>query len=318
MLYDDFTAIRQEIFEAVKEVGLIESGTLSITNLQWLKRLPQEYDRVYNVDVSPIFNTIDMQGCVSTRKRKSDVPIEGLNPNEVGKVLVSPLQFIEAEITPNIADRIIHEGTVYSVSRISRLGCSYTGGVNSEYIADSSFLYAIMLKEASFAAQTTEYQDEQEPNFTMDADVAEENANVSGVNDDIFENVVASLKGTKVGDWEIVDDLNNLIKVSVGTYENAVITLATGTYATVAMVSQINAQISTVMGTLNLTAFTRDDKVGLETVATGTTASFELVYVTANPYSDFGWVMGVYLGKHQLVLEDSLYYSDGDPLYDTG
>jgi len=148
--------------------------------------------------------------------------------------------------------------------------------------------------------------------------VAEENANVSGVNDDIFENVVATLKGTKVGDWEIVDDLNNLIKVSVGTYENAVITLATGTYATVAMVSQINAQISTVMGTLNLTAFTRDDKVGLETVATGTTASFELVYVTANPYSDFGWVMGVYLGKHQLVLEDSLYYSDGDPLYDTG
>lgn len=318
MNINDFSQIRAEIADAVGELGLISIDGESVSNILWLQRIHQDYDSVYKVNVSPSFSLYTISGAVTLRKRNSNVLIEGLDPDEDGKVLISPTEFIMASIVPNISDRINHDGTIYNVSRITKLALSFMSD-SYDLINDSSLLYAITMKEAMFQAQTTEYKDKADPYFNDDTEQVETFANASGANTTIYTDYPAEVKGTVVGSYEISPGFNDIIKVSVGTFNNALITISTGTvdveYATAtAMASYIQSRIVSVMGSNILAAIPRNGKVILQTIAEGTIATMELKNVSANPYVDFGWRIGVYVGRSSIALATSLEYINGDPI----
>jgi hypothetical protein len=230
MNVNDFKQMRDEIEDGLSELGLISIDSGKIPNIQWLQRRHQEYDKVYNVNVSPSFVTYDMYGAVTVRKRPNIITVEGVEPGEMSKVLISPVEFISNSIVPHIADRVIHGGTVYAIVTISRMALSYTGGVNQDdSIDDASLLYSVFLKEANFAAQSQEYRDKADPYFNEDASQPEAHANVSGANTSIFTDYPAEIIGTVVGPYEITPGFNDVIKVSIGTYQNTIVTISTGT-----------------------------------------------------------------------------------------
>jgi hypothetical protein len=318
MINDDLRQIRDYVAESIAEIGVVSVDGEPSRNILWLSRVPQQYDSLYLVNVSPIFATYTMSGLFISRKRSYDVRIEGVNPLEETVVHVDPSQFAAYSIEPSIADRIVHGNTVYNVQKLTKMSASFVGGSFGLTRADDALLFRVVLTESNFAAQNTEYREKEDPNYTADKSLETFETNTSGVNTPLFTVFPASFKGVRVAPFEIEAGLNDLIKIQPGTFSAAILTIASGAYTSVTMASVLTAMFSVAFGASQIRAFTRDSKVGVETLAVASMATLILANVGQNAYVDFGWRIGTYLGREAIALVTNTFYSDGDPVNANG
>lgn len=304
MLYSEAAQIKLDIADAIKEVASVSTGTSFTTNIIWYSRVHQDYDTLYRVDVNSAFVTHTLFGVFIKRVKEYELFLEGLNINEGSRVLVAPAQFSAVSIYPQIYDRMEHDGVIYSISKIYPI---YVGGVLD--------IFRVDVKEAQIAAQTEEKREKDDPYYEIDASQEKWDTNTSGANTSIFTTDAAWFKGSRVEPFTIVGSTNDIIKIGIGTFAATTITLASDVYTASAFVASLQVLLDAAFGASAATAFTRDSKVGVQTVAVGSLGTIVIADVADSAYVDLGWRLGTYTGKYQIDLAPNSAYSDGDPLY---
>lgn len=301
MVLKDVESIENDITEAFADLGTLDFEK----NIQWFKRKHSAYDVVYDEDIlKKYYNPTYLYGLMSGLANKDELTKEGLNYDRASKCYIVGKSYRDAGIVPKEWDRLIHKGIKYDIVSIK----PYSYG-------DISFLYKVYLIESAVASQTEEVREEQDPYFEVDKSQEATETDTTGVNAGIFEDTVANILGDVEGDFDIMLDENDKVKLTVDGVTDT-IQLAEAIHSAVEVVTDMQTKIDATFGSDKLLVYVNGDFVGIKTVAVGVSAVFSIISVTNSVYDTLGWSIGQYSGKHQLSLDyvNDEYDEYGDPL----
>lgn len=298
-----------DIREAFMDVGTIDDTP----NVQWLSRLIDEHDELYQQDVNPAYAApVDIVALVMGGTRKSELEEIGLDYRKVTKLYIASTDFSLNGIEPREEDRLIHKGIKYNVLRIKPTS-----------IADTDLMYTVFVQESPFTAQSEEYREKIEPNFEPDATQSEQDTGTTGdpvapVSGQTYANKPAEVISAAADDgYEIAADVNDKLKINLNQTTEATITLAEGVWTKEQLVADMQAKLDASFGASQILVSLNDtNHVVMRTTRLGSTAFIEIKVVAGSCYLTLGYKIGVYQGCRNLDYDDDPFYNDsGDPLY---
>ena len=305
MLQAELEELGADIQDAIQDIVLLDG--YEQTNLVWKSRTHSEYDTVYKQDVNKVFTDYDITVLIVKTVPRDELTNAGIDKTKVAKIYITQYELDRVSLELNEADRCVFQGVTYEVVKIEPL--AQLGG--------KDVIYKVYIQEAAFSAQTEEYREKEDPYFEIDKSQPVDATDTSEVNADKFIDTAAEVIGTVAPPFVIMAADNDKLKLRVNDALEFDVTLAEGSYTADDMVIELQTKFDAAFGSGILTAFkTVTNRVGVRTVLVGVDAEIILKAVTNSAYSDLGWTVTTYTGKHKLNLSDDAAYTDGDPVYE--